>query len=631
MMARIGATGARPSPGELARIFAAGVLILYAAIVAPALLFWTTPVTQSSLTNTALLAASVFATAACFWSARKLPRPLNLPWLLFGLGAASAMFGVTSYVFFAAGLVAIIQQSEGSRWGELAMDVVLVAAAATVLMLRWAPGIRELSASTAPATFFLVSFGPIAAICATLFVIVVLATPSDALPRATSYSLAAATIGLGLTTLPQVLRGTPCCNTAPTDTVAAIGTWVFLAFAASSALHFGHKGVIAAHGERLRQFVAPMVAIVLAAIALDASIHSTLDRRTAIALSMLAALVALRLTQLLRATETQVAERRELAHTRALIEVSRALAGANNLDTTLRSVTEWAQRVLNARAAIIELLSSDRTVLEVRAASGMPGEVIGLTFQVDSSFTGQVVRDGEARVAAHADRDPLITGRSAELLGDAPVAAVPLFYRDRMLGVITCVGTQHFTAPDLELLRAFANQAAVALEDARLFEQVRALSVTDPLTGLANRRRLDRELQREFAAAKRGRQLVAVMFDLDDFKLHNDRYGHLAGDRALKHFAEALSVTTRAMNLAARYGGDEFFALLADSDRAGAIIFVDRVIKLFDRVMRESGNPTLKVSAGVAEYKADMNSPLELIEAADRALYISKSEGNASK
>jgi len=85
------------------------------------------------------------------------------------------------------------------------------------------------------------------------------------------------------------------------------------------------------------------------------------------------------------------------------------------------------------------------------------------------------------------------------------------------------------------------------------------------------------------------------------------------------------------MNLAARYGGDEFFALLADSDRAGAIIFVDRVIKLFDRVMRESGNPTLKVSAGVAEYKADMNSPLELIEAADRALYISKSEGNASK
>src|SRR5688572_3435081 len=120
-MARTGATGARPSPGELARVFAAGVLILYAGIVVAAFLFWTTPVTQSFLTNTALLGASIFAAVACFWSARLLARPLHLPWLLFGFAGASAMFGVTSYVFFAAGLVAIIQQSEGSRWGELAM------------------------------------------------------------------------------------------------------------------------------------------------------------------------------------------------------------------------------------------------------------------------------------------------------------------------------------------------------------------------------------------------------------------------------------------------------------------------------------------------------------------------------
>jgi diguanylate cyclase (GGDEF)-like protein len=181
------------------------------------------------------------------------------------------------------------------------------------------------------------------------------------------------------------------------------------------------------------------------------------------------------------------------------------------------------------------------------------------------------------------------------------------------------------------LLRAFADQAAIALEDARLFEQVHALSVTDPLTGLANRRQFDRELQREFAAATRGRQLVAVMFDLNDFKHHNDRYGHLAGDRALKHFAEALEAYTRAMNLAARFGGDEFFALLADSDRDGAFVFVDRVIHRFEAIMKESGNPVLKVSAGVAEFKSDMNSPLELVEAADRALYISKSEGNPSR
>jgi diguanylate cyclase (GGDEF)-like protein len=181
------------------------------------------------------------------------------------------------------------------------------------------------------------------------------------------------------------------------------------------------------------------------------------------------------------------------------------------------------------------------------------------------------------------------------------------------------------------LLRAFANQAAVAIEDARLFDQVRALSVTDPLTGLANRRWFDRELEREFAAARRGRRLVAVMFDLDDFKVHNDRYGHLAGDRALKHFAEALNVSTRTMNLAARFGGDEFFALLADSDITGAQVFVQRVKERFSEIMQAAGNPTLTVSAGIAEFKPDMYSAAELIEAADRALYISKSDGGTSR
>ncbi|HEY0304008.1 MAG TPA: sensor domain-containing diguanylate cyclase, partial [Longimicrobiales bacterium] len=198
-------------------------------------------------------------------------------------------------------------------------------------------------------------------------------------------------------------------------------------------------------------------------------------------------------------------------------------------------------------------------------------------------------------------------------------------------GVLACVGSRPFDANDLELMRAFASQAAIAIEDAQLFEQVSALSVTDALTGLANRRRLDRELPREFAAARRGRRLVAVMFDLDDFKQHNDRYGHLAGDRALRHFAEALNTSTRAMNLAARFGGDEFFALLADTDRHGAQLFVDRVRLKFMELMHTAGNPALTISAGIAEFRNDMEAPAELVEAADRALYISKSEGATSK
>jgi diguanylate cyclase (GGDEF)-like protein len=650
-MARTGATHTRLLPGDYALKFAAGVLILYAAVVAAALIFWTTPLIQDFLSGTALMGASALAGAACLSSARTLPRPLHLPWLLFGIGAVFATLSHAGmmlsdvairsavihliwsggYVFFVAGIVMIIQQGEGGRWSELGIDVALVAAAATVLTLRWAPGIIDVSASSSPVTFFLLVLGPVAAFCAALFMIVALATPYETLPRYSLYAIAAGAIALGISALPQILEGNGCCHAGTTQTLAAIGMWTFVTIGASSALTTDQRAVLIPHGERLRQFVAPTVAVVLGAFALDAAAHPAVDRRTAVALAVLATLVALRLTQLLHATAKQVDERRELAQSRALIEVTRALAGANDLNTTLRTVTEWAKRVLNAKAATIELLSGERSSLVLRAASGMTNNVIGMKFPVEGSFTGWVVRNGESRVAPHAARDPLITVESAAYLGDAPIAAVPLTYRDRVLGVITCLGTQRFTSSDLELLQAFANQAALALEDARLFEQVRALSVTDPLTGIANRRRLDRELQREFAAAQRGRKLVAVMFDLDDFKQHNDRYGHLAGDRALKHFAQALEVTTRAMNLAARFGGDEFFALLADSDREGAIVFINRVVRRFEAIMTESGIPILKVSAGIAEYKADMTHPTELIEAADRALYISKSEGNASK
>lgn len=158
-------------------------------------------------------------------------------------------------------------------------------------------------------------------------------------------------------------------------------------------------------------------------------------------------------------------------------------------------------------------------------------------------------------------------------------------------------------------------------------ERLRAeqLSLTDPLTGLPNRRYASLIIQSEFTAAQRGRPVAVVMFDLDRFKAYNDRHGHAAGDEALRALARVLAVSTRHMNLSARYGGEEFLSVLSDCDAEGALLFAER-IRTGLRSARLPGGP-LTVSAGVAVYREGMQSPEELLAAADRALYQAKRDG----
>jgi diguanylate cyclase (GGDEF)-like protein len=327
---------------------------------------------------------------------------------------------------------------------------------------------------------------------------------------------------------------------------------------------------------------------------------------------------------LIRGAHGRSAEQKlELAQSRALIEVSRALSGTRSVDETLELVTGWAARLVGGHAAVLELLTDD-DLLEVRAVEGMSSDLVGLRFPVEGSFTGWVVRYGTARCTRDASRESLVCRGAAPYLGASAVAAVPLLGQGGTLGVLSCIGPQPFETSDVELLSAFASHATIAIETARLFRCVEQLSVTDPLTGLANRRQLERDLNREFAAARRGRRLIAVMLDLNDFKEFNDRHGHVAGDEALRAFGAALAAETRRMNLAARYGGDEFIVLLADSDTAGATIFLQRVAERFPPPGSDPRLAEVSFSAGFAEYQPDMEDPLQLVEAADRALYRGK-------
>jgi len=152
-----------------------------------------------------------------------------------------------------------------------------------------------------------------------------------------------------------------------------------------------------------------------------------------------------------------------------------------------------------------------------------------------------------------------------------------------------------------------------------------AQALTDELTGLPNRRWARLMLETEFAAAQRGRPLVVVLFDLDRFKEYNDRYGHAAGDRALRVAAAVLRRNTRRMHLTARIGGEEFLSILSSSDIAGARVLARRIREDLPRVELPSG--PIRVSAGLAAYDAAMTSPDDLLAVADEALYRAKQDG----
>lgn len=165
----------------------------------------------------------------------------------------------------------------------------------------------------------------------------------------------------------------------------------------------------------------------------------------------------------------------------------------------------------------------------------------------------------------------------------------------------------------------------LAEENRRLIEELRTLALTDPLTGIHNRRYVLEELQKALDRSERdGRPVCVVLFDMDNFKAVNERSGHLAGDRLLRDAAEGLRSVTRKSDSLGRYGGDEFL-LVTEGDAASVETLVERAS---DAVLQKSSH---SISAGIAEFPRDGSTPNQLIAAADRALAARKAAFRASR
>jgi two-component system cell cycle response regulator len=163
-------------------------------------------------------------------------------------------------------------------------------------------------------------------------------------------------------------------------------------------------------------------------------------------------------------------------------------------------------------------------------------------------------------------------------------------------------------------------------ENARLFNEVQRLAVTDPLTGLYNRRKLDETLETEVERSNRYRRpLSAIMVDLDRMKQINDRLGHPAGDQALQEAAQAIRSQVRRVDVVTRYGGDEFFVLLPESEFREALGIAKRIREHVGRIVIQGQQ--LTASAGVIQWKPEYNTGEAFFKAVDGLLYRAKGKG----
>jgi diguanylate cyclase (GGDEF)-like protein len=186
-------------------------------------------------------------------------------------------------------------------------------------------------------------------------------------------------------------------------------------------------------------------------------------------------------------------------------------------------------------------------------------------------------------------------------------------------------------------LKCFSAEAIPLMENAVQFEKVEEMCHTDGLTGLHNFRYFQKRMYEEFMRAQRyKRNLALLIFDIDDLKLVNDKYGHLAGDALLKSFGQILSDSVRSIDVVSRYGGDEFCLIMPEANRQKAGFFMERIREKIASNQVEShslwGEEKYSVSIGAAVYPIDANTVENLINSADMALLKAKSEGrNCSK
>lgn len=319
-------------------------------------------------------------------------------------------------------------------------------------------------------------------------------------------------------------------------------------------------------------------------------------------------------------------ERNEALHT-----VASRLSQTLKQEYVLETVVESLGRLYPDRWHAI-LLRDEEGVLVVKHVRGTPDHIALMIRRPEAYESGPILFD-DIRTDERIRR--IRADLPDELFQFAGGVAVPLRTPERLFGILATFDRRPgaFSPEEVGFLDSLAHHASLALENARLYEEVQMLSLTDATTALFNRRAFDLRLRDELGRATRYElPLALLMIDVDHFKLYNDTHGHPAGDRVLRTLGEILAGSqVRSTDTAFRFGGEEFAVILPHADAAAALSSAERVRAAVESAAFPQGGDQplgrVTISIGVATFPAQAEDARELVARADLALYEAKRLG----
>ena len=319
----------------------------------------------------------------------------------------------------------------------------------------------------------------------------------------------------------------------------------------------------------------------------------------------------------------------------ALFSLIQDMIGSLDLDVLFGRVLQIIKDVVPCDELLL-LLYQDEERLQISKTLGLnPARKYRELFDGRSVLMEEISHRQECLHVRNLEEDQ----RFEDYLRDYPetrsLLCVPMILKEQILGVINLHKKEigGFSEREIRLVQAITAQAAIAIENARLYQQTRDLSNTDSLTRLANRRFFQAALDKEFAQARRyGTNFSLIMIDIDHFKRYNDAHGHLQGDKVLRDVAQILQDNIRGIDLAARFGGEEFIILMPKTNKEGARAAAEKLRlcvaeREFMGAAESQPEGHLTLSLGIAEFPEDADSLETLQEQADQALYQAKKDG----